>query len=468
MTALSGNHSNWQDWRPARLIPTSGIKGVDEQETRATSALLSVMMAVPEFARALLKKADAPAGNVQTFLEIPIKSALGSGHRPDGAIVVTWGTKKWTALVEVKTGLRDLDPKQIEAYLDLAKEQGFQAVISISNHMTSHLDPYPVTIDKRKTRATALRHWSWVEILSEAIIQKEFRGVSDKDQAWILGELIAYLEHPQSGAMEFQDMGQEWVAVRDGARERTLRAADPAVSKVVTRWDQFVQYLCLHLGRELGFSVKQVLTRKEDPVVRRQHLIENLVAAGQLDGTLRIPRAAGDVSIIADLRGRIVTMSMDVAAPTDRGSAARLSWLIRQLENAPPQVRVDAIYRGGRSEGDTLATIRENPRSIATDRAKEIKAFVVSLSSEMGMKRGGIKGSFIGEASELLRRFYREVVQRIKPWAPPPAKLPVERSEMDVSAQTENIVEAIAREKSDEQPSPADDLATEAVSSQST
>jgi hypothetical protein len=33
-------------WQQARLIPTSGINGAQEQERRATSALLAVMSAV--------------------------------------------------------------------------------------------------------------------------------------------------------------------------------------------------------------------------------------------------------------------------------------------------------------------------------------------------------------------------------------------------------------------------------------
>lgn len=65
--SISEQKRQQDGWRPARLIPTSGIKGVDDQETRATSALLSVMMAVPEFARTLLKKVDAPAGTVRTY-----------------------------------------------------------------------------------------------------------------------------------------------------------------------------------------------------------------------------------------------------------------------------------------------------------------------------------------------------------------------------------------------------------------
>jgi len=42
-----------ETWQVARLIPTSGINGAEEQERRATSALLAVMSAVREFGRAL-------------------------------------------------------------------------------------------------------------------------------------------------------------------------------------------------------------------------------------------------------------------------------------------------------------------------------------------------------------------------------------------------------------------------------
>jgi hypothetical protein len=40
-------------WLAARLIPTSGINGAEEQERQATSAVLAVMSAVREFGRVL-------------------------------------------------------------------------------------------------------------------------------------------------------------------------------------------------------------------------------------------------------------------------------------------------------------------------------------------------------------------------------------------------------------------------------
>src|SRR3954464_8761573 len=94
-------------WLAARLIPTSGISGAEEQERRATSALLAVMSAVREFGRALTQQFGAPAGSVETFIEVPFK--LGDGkYFPDGLIRVTRGQRQWTALVEVKTGSNEL------------------------------------------------------------------------------------------------------------------------------------------------------------------------------------------------------------------------------------------------------------------------------------------------------------------------------------------------------------------------
>jgi hypothetical protein len=48
---------------------------------------------------------------------------------------------------------------------------------------------------------------------AEEVLEKEHRGVADPDQAYILGELIRYLERPRSGALEFEDMGPSWVSV---------------------------------------------------------------------------------------------------------------------------------------------------------------------------------------------------------------------------------------------------------------
>src|SRR3954447_26314592 len=223
-------------WLAARLIPTSGISGADEQERRATSALLAVMGSVREFGRALTQSLGAPAGQMQTYIEVPFK--LGDKQCfPDGLIRVTRGQRQWTALLEGKTGGNLLHAEQLERYLDIAREQNFDALITISNEIPPIAGQHPTAIDKRKVRKVELHHWSWTYLLSTAVMQKEHRGVSDPEQAWILGELIRYLEHPRSGAMELEDMGQHWVSVRQAVSTGTLRATDKTAPEVVARFD---------------------------------------------------------------------------------------------------------------------------------------------------------------------------------------------------------------------------------------
>ena len=438
-------------WQPARLIPTSGIKGVDEQERRATSALLSVMMAVPEFSRALLRKVGAPAGNLRTYIEPPFETEKSKGKmRPDGALVVRRGNNAWRAFVEVKTNTNELYREQIEAYLDIARDEGFDAVITISNQLAGAVEGHPLSIDRKKTRKVHLYHWSWVEILSEAVLQREFRGVSDRDQEWVLGELIAYLEHPQSGAMQFQDMGQYWVTVREAARDGSLRPNLDGVEDVVTRWDQFMQYLCLFLGRDLGVKVTHILAKKEmEPAGRKTHLVGNLVDAGMLDGTLRVQNAVGDITLTASLRARTVTASLTVEAPRDGRAATRVNWLVRQLKSAPDDLRIHASFSGTRSTNSAkLGDLRDDPKPLLLDGTKEPKVFTVSLMREMGTKRGGLQGSFVSEATRLLLDFYRSVVQSVKPWRASPARLPEGRDDEDIATQPANVVEAVAAQES--------------------
>src|SRR3954453_10948483 len=85
-------------WHPARLIPVAGIKGQEEQERRATSALLAVMGAVPEFGHALLSPLGAPKGRVRTFAEVQLRDSDDKLSIPDGAIVVSRAKKEWRAL----------------------------------------------------------------------------------------------------------------------------------------------------------------------------------------------------------------------------------------------------------------------------------------------------------------------------------------------------------------------------------
>ena len=138
--------------------------------------------------------------------------------RPDGLVRRGYGKGSYTALIEVKTGENLLKTDQINAYWEVARQYGFDAVVTISNEI-GHPGMHPTGgLKVRANSKVKVQHYSWTEILSTAVMCKVHRGIGDPEQAWILGELIRYLEHPASGAMTFADMGPNWVGVRDGAR----------------------------------------------------------------------------------------------------------------------------------------------------------------------------------------------------------------------------------------------------------
>lgn len=429
-----------ESWHPARLIPVAGIKGQKEQEQRATSVLLAVMAAVPDFGHSLLSQLGAPRGKIRSFGEVQFRKEDGQLDTPDGALVVERGGRLWRALVEVKTGGAELREDQVDRYLEVAREHGFDAVLTISNQITSSVDESPVSLDKRKLRRVRLYHLSWWRVVTEAVLQHRFRGIKDPDQAWILGELIAYLDHENAGAGGFEDMGERWVKVRESARQGTLRATDPEVKVIAQRWEHFLDYLALGLSQDLGREVVPVRARKQTAVERVENLVQLLATSAQLTGGLRVPDAIAPLDVRVDLRARQVTASVRVDAPNTGRPLTRVQWMLRQLRDAPDGLRIDAAFANARETTSLLlAEAQGFPERLllGQDKRREPRAFVVAMTRPMGTKRGKVKGSFVRETRRQVLDFYGLVVQDIKPWQPKPPQLRPTAGEVPATAQPE-------------------------------
>lgn len=428
-----------EGFQSARLIPVSGIANNTEAEMRATSALLSVLTIVRDFSSAVLTPlgaSTAKKASVEAFIETSFKLDDGTVVRPDGLVQVTYGSSVWKALVEVKTGTNTLQAEQLMNYLSVARQQGIDAVLTISNEIGigSH---HPCTgVRVRSNSRVLLAHLSWTELLAHAVRTKVHRGVSDPEQAWILGELIRYLEHPASGAMDLDDMGATWTAARDAARAGTLRRNDPECSEIVQRWDQLVRFASLRLGSSTGVDVQPVVPRAQsDPANRFAYLAEKLTTDGTLDGTIRIPGAVGDIAVTADLRARQITTAAEVPAPTDRGSRARVTWLLRQLgTECPRDLLIEAWPRMARQPLVAgLAAVQEDKDQLLDPDRRELLRFRLIRRTEMGQNRknGGRSPGFIESTTDAIEAFYEKVIQQIVPWTarPPQARTPAPRKD---------------------------------------
>lgn len=406
------------DWQPARLFPVAGIGRGEEQERRATSALLAVMATVKEFGRAITAKCGAPGGAVTTYVEVPFGQDE-EAYRPDGLIHVSRGQKTWTAIVEVKTSDGRLRADQIDHYVDIARSRSFDAVVTISNELTGADGDHPVAIDKRKLRKLKLVHLPWDQIRAEALLLTRHRGVTDATQQHVLEEFVRYMDHTGSGMAGLTDMGPNWVKVRNGIKDRTARSSDKPVIEVSARFDQLIQHIALQLTGILGVNVQPIAPRSAPDNVSR---CQQLADSGEMFGCLRIPGAMDDLVINADLRADRVTASMNVAAP--RGStrpSTRVAWLMNQLSSAShDSIRIEANLAGKRGATTTglLAKVREDPNSLIPQDQAEIRSFTVELALPMGSKRAAGTGTLIQSIKNVTIAFYADVVQHLRAWKP--------------------------------------------------
>ena len=311
----------------------------------------------------------------------------------------------------------------------MARENGFDGVLTISTEITASSDESPVAVDGRKLRSTCLWHFSWWRVLTEAVVQQRYHGISDPDQEWVLRELIHYLSSEASGAVGFEDMGENWVTVRKSAHDGTLRPGNPAARDVAERWEQFTNYLALSLSQELGASVAAHRPRTQSMTARLEETARSLGESGGMRSTLRIPDAVGPLEIHTDLRSRQTITSVAIDAPREGKQRARFNWLIKQLTDAPDDLRVEAAFPNARvTTAASLGSVREDPTVLfyPADPRREPRAFVLARSRPMGQKRGRAEGSFVRETSAQAVEFYRDLIQNLKRWTAPAPKLRAE------------------------------------------
>ena len=126
-----------------------------------------------------------------------------------------------------------------------------------------------------------------------------------------------------------------------------------------------------------------------------------------------------------------MTTSVRVDAPGEGRPKTRINWLLRQLKNAPDDLRIDVNFRNARETSSRLLSeARDAPERLllGTDPTREPHAFELALTRRMGTKRGKEEGSFVRETRRQAIDFYGGLVQDLKAWQAPAPKLPPEEA----------------------------------------
>ncbi|MFJ4810792.1 TerD family protein [Streptomyces longwoodensis] len=402
-----------ESWRPARLFPVSALKSDRDRETRATSVLLSVMAQVPEFGRRLTAGFGAPAGRMETFTEVSLPHG-DTPRRPDGVLRVERAGKLWTALVETKTNGNALRTEQVQAYMDIAARRGYEAVVTLSNDVALEGSPLvEVKTDGRRKHKVALWHLSWAEVAHQAQMLIRHEGVGNSAHAWLLQELLHYLQHENSGCHGFQNMGAAWVPVRKAIDDETLCQGDPRALEVVESWERLIRQVCLGLGGELGQKVLPVrrARRGADPGERRARMADELCRDGRLHAEVLIEGAPGVLTVAADLRTGKLRTSIEVPAPEQGYPLNWVKRLVRRLAEAPADLHVETLVEGdGGGPRGTLERLRPEPADLLPKNGARITGFRLSLFKGMGSTRGTAETGFIRSVDDAVHRFHDGVV----------------------------------------------------------
>ncbi|AQQ69057.1 hypothetical protein Mag101_16535 [Microbulbifer agarilyticus] len=426
-----------QSGEPAKLFPTLPDS---RKEEKATSILLATFTVVPDFVKAVLVDAGAPVtsrSKVQCLTEVVFKGKTQKKSRPDGLIVVTTGKKVWSALVESKVGKNELDSDQIEEYLDLAKENGVDAVITISNQFATLPTHHPVKINKQKLRSIGLFHFSWLSLVSKALLLIEGKAVDDTEQAYILQELIRYLRNESSGIQSGMTMGAQWkdVCAKVLQGVSLTKSGNEEIS-ALSSWHQLQRYLCIQLSMAVNKPVKQYLRSKhaKDASIHFQDELQGFIKDACLSSDFVVPNTAGKISLKADFQRKTISVSMKLDAPKDRQrSTASINWLLKQLKSTKNDELNVRAYWPNRvpMTSQPLSVLREDPEALIPPNVKEIPvAFELSQIVDLGAKFKSTKNFVIASEFEL-SSFYTDVMQNITKWAPKPPKL---KEKKDISS----------------------------------
>jgi hypothetical protein len=415
----------------ARLIPT--LKTGDEMAL--TSIFLTTVKLVKEYRDGIFKSIKlSRTGKAYYYTEACFSDI--SKSRIDGLIiVVTKGIICDACFFEMKNKNNGIDKSQIEDYLSISKSLKVNKLVTVSNEFVADSTHSPVKV--KVPLNISLYHFSWTYLITKGrlLLFKNDLKIQDDDQVEIMTEALYYFENSVSGICGYIQMKAGWKELAESIRtQKTLKVSDQYIEEAVLSWYEEEKDMALLLSRKLGVLVKSSPKNKES--VKRD--IKKISKDNCLNGELIIKNAVSDIKLLAEFERRMVSMSIKLTPPLDKGNKAKITWIGKQVENCKRKnellflklaseliIEADIKYAQANlkvklTELDTLAELTKD---------KEIQAFKITLNRGFGTNFASVK-KFIVLIETMALEYYEGIVQHATSWNRPTPKIIKEKTKL--------------------------------------
>ena len=334
--------------------------------------------------------------------------------------------------MEVKTGTNKLDQQQFDKYLELARDNDFNAIITVSNQPAQTNNYPPLNVRYRGSKIRII-HLSWERLLREAQLLTRQDSVEDADQQYILKEWTRYLLNPKAKIMSDHVVGDYWQDVLKSAANKRLNSSKDQLEQFVRDWVGFLRFQTFRLRAKLGENVDIKLRLKEqkDSSLYIKRLFDECLSDGQMSSSIQTSHAVAPIDVTFKLDSRKILFSVSLKPPEDKDRRRQIMWLrneqLKNIDDSLPDLLlvIEWKFRNIHTEINVTDAIKDRKNienviemdNIGNDIG--IKSFRIEWSTDLVRKKSEVFSS-IGDNME---EFYRTVIQNLKVYFPSTPKI---------------------------------------------